>query len=55
MGRPQPPGEAQLAQLHEAARLWAETLPPVTATDGQAELTLTLNAHSVCLLEIAPT
>jgi xylan 1,4-beta-xylosidase len=54
IGRPQPPDEAHLVQLHQASRLQPKTLPKVTATGGKAELTLPLNAHSITLLELVP-
>lgn len=54
MGCPQPPDAAQLRKLHEAARLAPEQWSNVVAADGRAEIALTLDAHSVTLLELLP-
>jgi xylan 1,4-beta-xylosidase len=54
MGRPQPPDAAQMTKLHEAARPVPERWSNVVAAEGQAEISLTLSAHSVTLLELLP-
>lgn len=54
MGRPQPPDEGQLCRLHEVSRLLPKQQGEVIAAEGQAALTLTLNAHNVCLIELVP-
>jgi hypothetical protein len=54
MGCPQPPDAEQLKALHTASRLVPENLPRITAANGNAELTLTLNTHSISLLELTP-
>jgi xylan 1,4-beta-xylosidase len=55
MGRPQPPSDAQLAQLHQAARLQTEPLGEATATADGLAVTIALPSHSVCLLQFIPT
>ncbi len=55
MGRPQPPSDSQLAQLHQAARLKTEPLGEVTAAPDGLEVTITLPSHSACLLQFIPT
>ena len=52
MGRPQPPNAEQMAALMRAARLDTQPLGVWAAEDGP--LTVTLAAHSVCLLEFTP-
>lgn len=54
MGRPQSPTDAQLAELQRAARLHTEQIGQVTATAGVVELSVSLPAHSVCLLQLVP-
>ena len=55
MGQPQPPSDAQLAEMHRAARLQTEPLGEVTAAPDGLEVTITLPSHSVCLLQLVPT
>jgi xylan 1,4-beta-xylosidase len=54
MGRPRPPSADQRRALQEASRLRAERLDDVVSQDGQAAITVTMSAHSVCLLECKP-
>jgi xylan 1,4-beta-xylosidase len=54
MGKPQPPGRAQIAELEQAARLRAERAGEVTVTGGRCEISLVLPTHSVCLLRFEP-
>jgi beta-xylosidase len=54
MGCPQPPDAHQLSRLHAASRLVPASLGNAVAANGQAILTLTLETHSVSLLELAP-
>ena len=54
MGKPQPPSPEQIAELRAAARLKTEKVGEVVAAAGQPLLTVTLPAHSVCLLQFSP-
>jgi xylan 1,4-beta-xylosidase len=54
MGKPRPPSAEQRLALQEASRLKPDQLGEVVAADGIAELSITLRAHSVCLLELVP-
>jgi xylan 1,4-beta-xylosidase len=52
MGRPQPPDQSQRRQLQAASELKAERLLEAESDDGRCAFSVTLPAHSVCLLEI---
>lgn len=54
MGRPQPPSDAQRVRLQEAARSVCEDLGRIPVACGGAELSITIPAHGVCLLTLAP-
>jgi xylan 1,4-beta-xylosidase len=54
MGRPQAPDQSQRRQLQAASELKAERLLETTSDRGQCAFSVTLLAHSVCLLEIVP-
>jgi len=52
MGSPQPPSDAQQIRLQEAARLVTEDLGRVVAGRDWTDLSLTVPAHSVCLVTL---
>jgi xylan 1,4-beta-xylosidase len=54
MGSPRPPSETQRARLQEAARLQSEDLGRVQGGREWTELSLSLAAHSVCLVTLTP-
>jgi xylan 1,4-beta-xylosidase len=54
MGNPQPSNQAQYAKLVEASQLKTEEIGTVEVESGQCELSVTLPAHSVCLLRLCP-
>ncbi len=54
MGRPQPPDEAQLATLAQAARLKTEPLEGAASTGDGVTVTFTLPSHCACLLQFVP-
>jgi xylan 1,4-beta-xylosidase len=54
MGRPQPPDQSQQRDLQAASGLKAERLFEVESSGGRCAFSVTLSAHSVCLLEIVP-
>ena len=54
MGSPQPPSLAERARLREASRLVTEDLDCVVGDHGWTDLSLTMRAHSVCLVTLAP-
>jgi xylan 1,4-beta-xylosidase len=55
MGAPQTPSPGQVCVLQEASRLRREDRPDVVADDvGNGELTIALDGHAVCLLEMVP-
>jgi xylan 1,4-beta-xylosidase len=53
-GRPQPPDEAQLDELHSASRLKPEKLADVSSVDSTIELQVALSTHGASLLELVP-
>jgi xylan 1,4-beta-xylosidase len=54
MGRPQPPSDLQRTRLQEAARLVTEDLGHVSGGRDCTDLSVTMPAHSVCLLTLTP-
>jgi hypothetical protein len=54
MGRPQPPDQSQRSQLQAASELKIERLLELESDGGRCAFSVTLSAHSVCLLEIVP-
>ena len=54
MGRPQPPDEAQLATLAQAARLKTEPLEGAASTGDGVTVAFTLPSHCACLLQFVP-
>jgi len=54
VGEPQRPSSEQLRALRRAAEPEAEEETTSTATDGKVALTLLLQTHAACLVELIP-
>jgi xylan 1,4-beta-xylosidase len=54
LGQPQSPSSEQLGAMRAAARLESAEEAALIATGGRLDLSITLAAHAICLLELEP-